>query len=113
MEEKAAASWRQRNEFSGNNLCFVRHLYDSCDIGIVVSYRSFFFLSSVPSYCSPPNQSSRKVRKGREKGKRTGCMEKKRIKKKRDAVSNSINLQARKPKNIVMLLEIPINSPWR
>ena len=40
-------------------------------------------------------------------------MEKKRIKKKRDAVSNSINLQARKPKNIVMLLEIPINSPWR
>lgn len=41
--EKAAASWRQRNEFSGNNLFFVHHLYDSCDTGRAVSYRSMLF----------------------------------------------------------------------
>lgn len=54
-----------------------------------------------------------KAGRGEKKARGQGVWKKKRIKKKRDAVSNSINLQARKPKNIVMLLEIPINSPWR
>lgn len=73
----------------------------------------FFFLLYLATAHHQIKQNSRKDRKGREKGKRTGSMEKKRKKKKRDAMSNSIKLQARKPKNIVLFLEIPINSTWR
>ena len=48
-----------------------------------------------------------------KKARGQGVWKRREKRKKRDAVSNSIKLQARKPKNIVMLLEIPINSPWR
>ena len=42
---------------SQGTTCSLFAIYDSCDIGIAVSYRSLFFLSSVPSYyCSPLNQ---------------------------------------------------------
>ena len=50
----------------------------------------------------------------REKKARVQGVWKRREKRKKEMPCQTvIKLQARKPKNIVRLLEIPINSPWR
>lgn len=103
---------------SQGTTCSLFTIYDSCDIGIVVSICSIFF--SVLS-CSPPKQTERQKRQeGERKRKITGegrrGKTRKRILKRRKTKKKEITCQRGGSRTggsrIVMLPKNPINSPW-
>lgn len=105
---------------SQGTTCSLFTIYDSCDIGIVVSICSIFFFFSVLS-CSPPKQTERQKRQeGERKRKITGegrrGKTRKRILKRRKTKKKEITCQRGGSRTggsrIVMLPKNPINSPW-